>query len=613
MKNMFINDRYTKGDIAAEDLSSKQLYLTRLDRPNDGTADGISLGSWCLTRDELQGIIKSSDVILDCSMKTQEENIEANRVVSSVFERLLPSLSRSCNRILNTSHNTQFWRVLYGYWFRQYLDILYERYFTLLSASKKIDSVSVLLIPELNEWIANDTDDYSVALFSDQLNHQIYGQIIRARSLFNFEESNNIIPKEVEKLGRRPSSASLKWIVLFFSSLLGKFNRIVFLKSYFYLPLLIKLSMRFRFIPLIGTPHIGGKWKCNLKLRNKLSEELIKEANFLEASDFERLALELIPKNLPGVFFERFFTLYRLASWLRPYRADIFLTANAYASQEIYKVWVARAQEESKGLHVIVQHGGNYGHSLIMSDEEYEVKSCSVYLTSGWNYKDLKHVRPFIPSILTGLGDSRNHKPSNRDNGDVVWVLASLPRYYYTQWSAPQGTAFAKYLDEQVVFVNRLSKKARFDLLCRPYHYDYGWGDIDYLKSNCDTFRIDTKRAPLRQVMVKAQLMVFTYDSTSMMESMVMNTPTICYWNLSLWPWRDLATPLLKKLKEVGIYHESSDLAAEFINSKLTEKKLDEWWSSPLVQKVRNEYCEQYANTSDKEYEQWSKQISTWL
>ena len=69
----------------------------------------------------------------------------------------------------------------------------------------------------------------------------------------------------------------------------------------------------------------------------------------------------------------------------------------------------------------------------------------------------------------------------------------------------------------------------------------------------------------------------------------------------------------MKKLKEVGIYYENADLAAEFINQKLTEEKLDKWWSSEKVQQVRNEYCKQYANSSDLEYKQWEGQISEWL
>ena len=120
-------------------------------------------------------------------------------------------------------------------------------------------------------------------------------------------------------------------------------------------------------------------------------------------------------------------------------------------------------------------------------------------------------------------------------------------------------------------------------------------------------------RRPLRGEIASAQLMVFTYESTSMMESMVMNVPTICFWDPERFTWRSQAQPLLKQLAEVGIYHEQAVAASGFINRHMAEGTINQWWSSPEVQEVRREYCEQYANTSDNEYAHWSKQIKLWL
>ena len=80
-----------------------------------------------------------------------------------------------------------------------------------------------------------------------------------------------------------------------------------------------------------------------------------------------------------------------------------------------------------------------------------------------------------------------------------------------------------------------------------------------------------------------------------------------------MWPWRSMAEPLLDRLKEVGIFHDNAKAAAEFVNNQLVDEKLGCWWSSLAVQQARKEYCEQYANSSDDEYKQWSQQILKWL
>jgi len=190
-------------------------------------------------------------------------------------------------------------------------------------------------------------------------------------------------------------------------------------------------------------------------------------------------------------------------------------------------------------------------------------------------------------------------------------VLCSMPRYQYTQWSAPQGPDFITYLESQCLFLRSLSFGVKRSLLCRSYHYDYGWNDLDYLKKYGGDFRLDKSGNSLRKLMLKAKAMVFTYDSTSMMESMALNIPTLCFWDPVRWPWRDCSLELLRELKSAQIFHENARDLARHLNDIGDSNRLLEWWQSYRVQKVRLSFCKQYAATSSNEFRRWSNLISS--
>ena len=107
--------------------------------------------------------------------------------------------------------------------------------------------------------------------------------------------------------------------------------------------------------------------------------------------------------------------------------------------------------------------------------------------------------------------------------------------------------------------------------------------------------------------------MIFSYDSTSMMESMAMNIPTVCFWNKELWSWRESAQLMLDMMEETGIFHSSPGAVSSFISRHIEEGTLETWWQSAQVQKVRNEYCRLYAHTSGDEYRQWKTQLDKWM
>ena len=584
-----------------------RLYLTRLDFPQSDEVEikvgDVALGAWCFPQFKLHRLNDYSNELVGQYVQGDSNEMDsANLAVANAFELLMPMLAKSLNDYHSSDWSERFWKITVGYWFRQYLDVLYERYQVILAAQKTGSRFHSSVTPTDEYWVANDTDGFSVGLFSDRLNHQLFSQIGQKQGCFETFDFVNLDNADDSAQGRKKSSKTLRKVVFNISSFLVRFNRIILVRSYFQKGLIFKLSLRFASVPLLGTPSIDcAGIPVNRARRNKLTLDVPSGA-----TNFEQLAGDLVAQNIPKVFVEGYSDLMKMSQRLLPKRAKLFVTANAFAAQEVYKVWAGLGVEQGHASHVILQHGANYGHSKVMSEEEFETTSTDYYLSTGWR----DSARPSIKSIaasafLGGIAGYEKNSPNSIDAGQILWVLCSLPRYQYTQWSAAQGPGFINYLDDQCGFVNALAETSRSKLKCRPYHYDYGWGDLYYFKDKCGAFPIDTELKPLRQGISAAKVVVFTYESTSMMESMAMNIPTVCYWNPEKWAWRSEAQGLLKQLKDAGIYHESGPSAAVHLNALMQSGELMKWWCSEKVQAARLAYCAQYAATDDNAYKKW--------
>ena len=585
-----------------------RLYITRIDsiekyREIDRNHQVYSLGTWCFSAASLSepNFHEQHNVF---SYDNADNDIASNNhsVVNGVFDTLMPLLAKELNRYHEKKFSVRFWEITVGYWFRQYLDVFYDRYQVLARVRTSGTKFKVVTIRESSEWVASDTDDYSVNVMSDLLNHQLFSHIIHRVPGFHVVDTLNAEQQAEEKIGRKETSHLFRQFAFYVASTLVRYNRVVLTRVYFSLGLNIRLAIKFLSIPLLGTPKVD----CTDVSPDRNAREAF-TLKVKDATEFEALVSQLCGKNIPKVFLEGFPKASALALKTMPKRARLYVTANAFAAQEIYKMWVAFAVEAGTSKHVIIQHGGNYGHSNVHSEERFELATSDYYMTSGWYAEGEQKVIPLVASPrLAGIGDYEKHKPKLSPKGKFLWVLASLPRYQYTQWSAPQGPAFLSYLDDQKNFVTSLKKEALNTLLCRPYNYEYGWNDLKYIDSTSEKFSVDIVRKPLREMIVKAKLAIFTYDSTSMMESMALNVPTICYWIPSSWAWRPSAQNLLVAMKEVSIFHASGKEAAEFLNTLQEDGVLFDWWNSTKVQLVRSQYCKEYALTRDKEYTLWS-------
>jgi putative transferase (TIGR04331 family) len=280
------------------------------------------------------------------------------------------------------------------------------------------------------------------------------------------------------------------------------------------------------------------------------------------------------------------------------------LTSVGFVANEGFKLWAAHQAEEHGVPYVIAQHGGTYGAARWYSSEAYEASVADFFLTYGWSDAERPNIVPFVANKLPHAPRGR---PAGRRDGDVLWVLASFPRYAYSMYAVPSGPHFQGYLDEQARFLRSLDDDARHLLRCRPYPDDYGWNDLEFISAQGGPFQCDRFRGSILARIPGLRLLVVTYHATAFLEGLAANVPTIAYWDPARWELRDDAVAAYDSLRDVGILHDTPEDAARKINEVIHDPFA--WWTGDDVRAAKEAFCARFARTSENAAAIWSDWI----
>ena len=88
-------------------------------------------------------------------------------------------------------------------------------------------------------------------------------------------------------------------------------------------------------------------------------------------------------------------------------------------------------------------------------------------------------------------------------------------------------------------------------------------------------------------------MVVHSYDSSGILETLSNNIPTLAFWQNDLEHLREKVKPQYQSLIDAGILHLSSKSAANKINEIWND--VDNWWKQNLVQQARKSFCNSFA------------------
>jgi putative transferase (TIGR04331 family) len=552
----------------------------------------IFLGEWCKPYSQKNVWQKLDYIVAEPyglgREKKDKDNYEARIVEESLFNLIYTLL----NKHHEVDYSKKFWRIIVGHWLRRYVDVITNRYKTIEQCliHYPVNSVTTYR----SSRFSTVPIDYRAALldFDDDFkNNLLYTKIL---SFLNFESikiiSNPLkIDKNIfEEKNKLIAHDGFVRILLRFINLFSRSSDAFMIDTY--LPFLceIKLQLALGQIPQKWrSPSLPHPPKTDVSLRNKLCEDLISDSN--SKTPLEKVLFGLLFEYFPVTYLEGFNSARDFVKNLQwPKMPEFIFTCNAFSGDEVFKLWSAFQVE--KGVEYIIgQHGSFYGTHRNWYYDSVEEIIASKFLTWGWTDKLPQHLPSYI---LKTQGRSWG---SYNPFGGLLLVELHLNQRI-TIWD---GTyEFSQYFSEQISLVSNLKEEIKKVLTIRLHSSskNSNWQEIKRWEEIDSSLKIDQGHSSITNLIKNSRLVVYSYDSTGILESLSQNIPMLAFWQNDLDHLRDSAIPFYQILVDVGIVHLNPISIARKINEIWDD--VDRWWMSNIVQNARREFCDRYARTS---------------
>lgn len=519
--------------------------------------------------------------------------------IISFYERCLEALATLLNREHSVNYPTRYWRIFAGPWILTYLQSFYERFESIQIVAKNYDvSGTNILKYSHQDMVVNDMLEYIDLISSDDFNHILYSEAVRALDLFPF----TILPETLKPIDQSPLAPSVTRpkmsLTEKIAAIPGRWNRMVFVSSYFKFSDQVKLQLSLRQWPSLSPWNFRTtKNEVDIKKRESLHLD-VKSLNVFEKYIAENI-LKFIPySHLEG--YARMRSQIDHQNW--PRRPTLIVSAGNLSFADGFKLYTAEKTATGAQL-ASIQHGGHYGTGLWNNLEKHEVAISDVFYSSGWSDPVHENVKPLPSSRLL-----RNTKGlSASPHGDFIWVLTTFARYSFHLFSIPIASQVLNYLDEQYRFLRSLDPAWQKKILARLYPANYGWDEEERWKTFFPELRFDKEKQPINRQLCRSSLCIVTNNTTTLMETLAANYPTVIFWNPNHWEIRPEASGAYQALLEAGILHHSPESAAKLVNE--IGGNIPKWWSQDHIQKARLHFCSQYALMTPHWLNQWRRAL----
>ena len=495
-----------------------------------------------------------------------------------------------------SNYSKRFWKIILGPWLRAVIKLLLNRINTLKQCLETEEITGITLYK--SEYCSLTTSNLKSAItyfFEDEkwnnvLNGQILNLLDNKKIPINFlnEKFNRHFYKDIKS--KEPDKDLLLQLKNYFFNYYKKLSRILvrnedafLINTFFPMKEIAKIELYLR-----QWPQIWSKTELSLDLepdkliRKNLTEKFINKSD----DDVEKIIRLLFFELLPTCYLEGFKELEKIVHQQRwPKSPKFIFTSNNFGTDEIFKLYTA-IKSESGTRYYVGQHGNNYFTNRYHFPR-IEEQTADKFFTWGW-----KKLPKYVPTfIFKTLGKSNNYNIK----GGLLLIEKSQEKRIET-WDT--HCEFVNYFEDQKKFVNALSDEPKKNLTVRlssnsanlKFNEKSRW--FDFNKS----LKIDNGRIPIGILIAESRLVVHSYDSTGMLETLSQNIPTLAFWQNNFDHLREKVIPEYQLLVDAGIMHLSAESVADKVNEIWSD--VDKWWLQSNVQNVKNQFCDIYAKNS---------------
>lgn len=551
----------------------------------------LFLGQWCQLHARREVWSKLDWQVAPYHWDDRDKLYRDYLYLKTLYERCLAATAAKLNEIHGVDRSVRYWRILIGPWLIPFVQMVFDRWEMIQGAVRQFQiSGTRIADGAIGKWVPNDMADFPSLFIGDAWNQAIYSYVLEHSTHIACERMPSVPPSVTERIASSTPPSGLAALKNLAISTVARFSwigaapdRAVLAATSLDRRKALRLEYELGQLPRL--------WRqVAPPVHDVRAQSRAWQLGGCGDTDFESALRALIPLQIPTVYLEGYADLMRQVSAVRwPQRPRFIFTVGAHYSDEVFKAWAGQKVDAGTTL-VIGQHGGGYGISKFIGNEDHEFQIADRYLTWGWDTdSDRRAVAAFK------MKSNPLRKPSWNSQGIALLMTTAYPRFSYKLTAEPIATQWLQYFDRQCRFVDALSDAIRRQVVIRQYPMDFGWDANGRWRERLPGVRLDRGTGPLGPLVRQCRLYISSYNATTFLESLAMNIPTIMFWDPQQWELREDAKPYFDRLAAAGIFHDNPESAAARTCGIWDD--IGSWWLSAQVQEARRFFCQRFSRT----------------
>lgn len=572
-------------------MSKKRVLVTNADERSWPTDEPILfLGEWCRPyhRKEHWSSLDAEVVSpygLDPLQKAKD-----HQLLIRLHSELLKEITLALNSLHRSNYSQRFWDIVLGYWLQRFVSVSINRYHGLSHAFDHHDISEIVVYGDDDYKLATfNSYGFQLALYDNLWNLNFYKRILDFkefphRKKMKVDDDSTEFQKLAPLVQEKGLKVSLKrvWKSLF--SVFIRNDDAFIINSYLPVSTSIKLQLSLGQFPSFWEQATTEPSVFDHQIREKIS------FNLQGHSGFDLFIRQILPECIPTCYIEGFKGLKDFTANLPwPNKPKFIFTSNNFDTDEVFKVWTAQKVEQGVKYYV-GQHGNLYGTWIYHTPQIPEYSTTDKFISWGWVNGSSQIVPAFVFKTA-------NRPVKNTCSGEGMLLIE---RTIYNRLATYDRHLNQEiYQQEQFRFVRSLNQNLKNNLNIRLSYYTLGaWSDKQRWLDFDPTLNYDSGTAPIWDLIDKSRLVVHSYDSTGILETLSLNIPTVAFFDQFYFDEiNEEALPYYELLESVGILFRTADAASRHINDVWED--IESWWQSEELQDARNKFCHQYARRVD--------------
>jgi putative transferase (TIGR04331 family) len=586
------------------------LATTALTELWDESQPILFLGPWCTLYTQKDRWAPLDYRIMPNPWDDRERMHQAGLYCQNLGEQLLTELSVFLNKVHKVEFNQKYWRILLGPWVFFYVDIFYDHYVCLNEAFRLFPELQTWLLDERDYRIPYDFYEFRGMQEGDFYNLQLYSQVIRGLG-YLFPSKKAPPPAIISLPSANPKGKgnSLKTILRGVVRLIDTYypasHEVIFLEANVSRAMKLGLwstpGFRARFLAETFPPE----WQFEDDTPSRHRQGL---ASLVPSDDsFVRMLIDSLPVNFPRIYLEKF---GQSRSWLlgrfqaKGLPRVLMHMAGLWANE--FNKFLGAEVSSRGGRIVDFQHGGGYGITRMIGIEWHERQTSDRFYSWGWADQETDAKLDTLVAPKLAMSNRRPGKSFRLKT--ILLVGNTFPRYLNRFQSWPVGSQWEEYFQGTLKFLQEVGPELQQYIIYREHVMEYGWHMSQRVKERFPGLIIDNHSRSFRSRMKQARLMVFDHFSTTFLEAIAANVPSMVFFDPRLWETRKAAQPYLDNLLQAKILHYDPKSAA--LQVQKIYDNIDSWWFSDEVRQSLEKFANHFALSSKDWRRQWAEMIN---